>query len=325
MNKHRTCVFLLSLLVATSTNCSRANESNASKNHFAKVIVITGASQGIGLATATYLAQQGYIVCAGVRTIPASAELIQLTQKFPDHVIIVEQDITNQATIDASCATILKRFGRIDALINNACEIVLGPIETQTIEQQQRVMDVNYFGPVRMIQTIAPIMRKQEFGRIINISSVAGIEGYSSLESYVASKHALEGLSESLATTLAPWNISVSLIEMGQVRTRSNANIKPGMRMAEQIECFKRYNEILADFMHKRLVTSPNTPGVVEPIEVAQCIENIIKTKNPHLRYQIGEYAQTVAQARFKDATGNSYIQTKNKLWAERGFVIRNN
>lgn len=325
MNKYHICIFLLSLLIVTSANSREANESSSTKNNSSKVIMITGASQGIGLATAAHLAEQGYIVYAGVRTIPTSAELISLAQKFPDHVAIVEQDVTNQATIDASCATILKRFGRIDALINNACEIVLGPMEMQTIEQQQRVMDVNYFGPVRTIQAVAPIMRKQEFGRIINISSVAGIEGYSSLESYAASKHALEGLSESLATTLAPWNISVSLIEIGQVRTRCISNFKPAMRMTKQTECFRKYNEVLTDFMNKRLETAPNTPGVVEPIEVAQCIENIIKTEKPHLRYQIGEYAQTIARERFKDATGDSYLEAKNKLFAERGFVIRNN
>ena len=242
MNKYNIGIFFLSILFITSANSREVNESNLTKNNYSKVVVITGASQGIGFATAAHLAEQGYIVCAGVRTIPTSAELTQLAQKFPDNVTIVEQEVTNQATIDASCATILKRFGRIDALINNACEIVLGPMETQTIEQQQRVMDVNYFGPVRMIQAIAPIMRRQEFGRIINMSSVAGIEGHSSLESYVASKHSLEGLSESLATTLAPWNISVSLIEMGQVRTRCISNFKPAMRMTAQTECFRKYN-----------------------------------------------------------------------------------
>ena len=76
--------------------------------------------------------------------------------------------------------------------------------------------------------------------------------------------------------------------------------------------------------MNKRLETAPNTPGVVEPIEVAQCIESIIKTEKPHLRYQLGAYAQTIARERFKDATGDSYLETKNKLFAERGFVIRN-
>jgi NADP-dependent 3-hydroxy acid dehydrogenase YdfG len=288
-----------------------------------KVVVITGTSQGIGLATTAYLAQQGYNVCAGVRKTSSRTEIDRLAQKFPTQVLVIELDVTDQATIAAGCKLILDRFGHIDVLVNNACEILLGAMETQTIEEQQRVMDVNYFGVVRMIQAIAPIMRSQEGGTIINISSIAGIEPFPNVETYVASKYALEGLSESLATTLAPWNIKVSIIEPGVVRTQGPANMRLGSCASTDTECFSEYNKQVLAFMHNRLGAVAGAPGFSEPLEVAQCVESIITSEKPHVRYQIGEIAKNIAAARFKDTTGDSYVETRKKQFTERGFMIR--
>lgn len=288
-----------------------------------KVVVITGAAQGIGFTSAEYLAQQGYCVCAGIRKTSSRTQLDALAQKFPDRVMIVELDVTDQAMIDAGCKAILKCFGRIDVLVNNACEVLVGTMESQTIEEQKRVIDVNYFGPARMIQAIAPIMRQQESGNIINISSIAGIEPFPHLESYVASKYALEGLSESLATTLAAWNINISIIEPAAIRTQGPAHMQLGTRINQDTQCFEKFNQFTLAWMRKRLHVAAGTPHYTEPIEIAKCIETIITTEKPHLRYQIGDVAKNIASTRFKDVTGDSYVKAKKKQFAERGFVVR--
>lgn len=311
---------LLLFLIPFSTGLYGESMKNLNK----KVVVITGASQGIGFTTAKYLAEQGYIVCAGVRKTSSREDLEKLIQQYPSTVIIANLDVTDENMIATSTKTILDRFGRIDVLINNACEIIMGPMEIQTIEEQQRVMNVNYFGPVRMIQAIAPIMRQQESGNIINISSVSGFSASPHFESYAASKFALEGLSEAMATNLAPWNIKISLIEPGPVRTQSPLSWNLGTRQTQGTQCFADYNEKIYTFFKKRLTVQPNTPGFSEPIEIAQLIHNIITTDKPHLRYQVGPLAITMGEKRFKDVTGDSYIEDMKKLLKERRLTIRN-
>lgn len=108
-----------------------------------------------------------------------------------------------------------------------------------------------------------------------------------------------------------------------EARTNIAARIKPGTRITQQTKCFDEYNKALCNFMHKQLDLAPNTPGVIEPHEVAECIEQIINTEKPHLRYQLGTFAQKITQERFKDPTGNSYIQAKTEQFAQLRFVIR--
>jgi NAD(P)-dependent dehydrogenase (short-subunit alcohol dehydrogenase family) len=164
-------------------------------------------------------------------------------------------------------------------------------------------------------------MRKQNRGTIINISSVAGIEPFPHMDSYVASKFALESLSESQAVLLSPWNINVCLIEPGAVHTQGPANMKLGTRINEDTTCFSKFNQTVFSFMRSRLEVPANEPGFSHPIEIAQCIEQIITTDKPLVRYQVGPDAPGMAAARFVDPTGNSYIEKKKKQLASRGFM----
>ncbi|MCB1136419.1 MAG: SDR family NAD(P)-dependent oxidoreductase, partial [Chlamydiia bacterium] len=167
-----------------------------------KTILITGAAQGIGYHAAVTLAAMGHTVFALVRPSSDRSKLDAAQAELKTlHVLVA--DVTDSASIDTAIASALSISKRMDVVVNNACHVVIGTCETCALAEQMTSMDVNYFGPVRVLQAVLPLMRKQRSGKVINISSIAGYEPFPHLEAYVASKWALEGLSESLAVHLA--------------------------------------------------------------------------------------------------------------------------
>jgi len=196
-----------------------------------QVVLITGASRGIGCSVANHLASEGYIVYAGVRKTSSLNALLKGCNLFPGHMHIIEIDVTDQKQVDNAVNTIIAKEGRIDVLVNNAGIEILGSIENHTIEEAQKLFDVNFFGPMRLSQAILPFMRAQNSGRIIQITSRSGFRPLPSLSVYAATKYALEGISETMAATLKPWNIKVSLIEPGPVSTEMDFLASYGSRL----------------------------------------------------------------------------------------------
>lgn len=276
-----------------------------------RIVLITGAAQGIGFTTACCLAEDGYRVYAMIRRSSDATSLDAFIRKYPSHLIRVYADVTDTSSIDKLVKTIIETEGRIDVVINNACHVVVGTCETCTLEEQQKSMDVNYFGSIRVLQSVLPHMRAQRSGQIIQISSVAGYEPFPHLESYVASKFALEGLTESLAVHLAPWNIQVSLVEPGGVKTEAPRQAQLGSRALSDTRAYEFY---LLQAKQKMIEGYDQS---MDPMEVFQVIEKILKSKKPHLRYPVGEFAKTRARERFQDPTGDSYIEFKKRLLME--------
>lgn len=276
-----------------------------------KVVLITGAAQGIGLATAIHLAKQGYIVYATIRNSSNTEEIERAVQELPLQLFKVYVDVTDSSTIEKAVQTIIQEQGRIDVVVNNAFHAVVGTCETCTIEEQQQSMDVNYFGPVRVLQAVLPYMRMQRSGYVIQLSSIAGYEPFPHLEAYVASKFALEGLTESLASHLCAWNIHVSLIEPGGVKTKGPGSAPLGSRFLNDTSAYKHYmieakNKMIESYEHS-----------MDPMEVVSIIEEILKSEKPHLRYPVGEFANMRAKARFTDPSGDSYVEFKKELLAK--------
>lgn len=145
----------------------------------AQVVLITGANRGIGYSVANRLASEGYIVYAGARKTSSSSQLLQACEQFPAHMHIIEIDVTDQKQVDDAVNTIIAKEGRIDVLVNNAGIEMLGSIENHTIEEAQKLFDVNFFGPMRLSQAVLPFMRTQNGGRIIQISSRSGFRPFS--------------------------------------------------------------------------------------------------------------------------------------------------
>jgi NADP-dependent 3-hydroxy acid dehydrogenase YdfG len=270
-----------------------------------QVVLITGASRGIGYATAELLAKEGYTVYAGMRN-TSSLALIK-PQASLRNLNILQLDVTDQQTIDLAIKKIIDNEGRLDVLVNNAGIMVYGSIENVTIEEAKKVFDVNFFGVMRTTHAVLPIMRKQKRGRIIQVSSRSGFRPLPSISVYAASKYALEGISEAMAAVLKPWNIDISVIEPGPVSTDLDFVSPYGSRIHKSVDPYYSifYNAGLLD---------PNSPIAQSPQDIASLIKQIIETEKPLFRYQTTENIKKQAALRFIDITGNSAIDEWNKV-----------
>ena len=176
-----------------------------------KVVLITGCSTGIGWDLAERLSGAGYTVAATARNAETLADL--------PAALKLSLDVTQPVSVSEAVARTLREFGRIDILVNNAGYALRGAVEEIPVEQVQQMFDVNVFGVLRMIQAVAPHMRAQRAGRIINISSLAGKLFTPVNGTYTATKFALEALSDTLRLELAPFGVQVILVEPGAIKT----------------------------------------------------------------------------------------------------------
>ncbi|KAE8140831.1 hypothetical protein BDV38DRAFT_239465 [Aspergillus pseudotamarii] len=178
---------------------------------------ITGASSGLGLSLSLYALAAGHQVIGTVRNASKSTDAVQAIQDKGGK--IVELDVTQADAIPEAVKKAESFYGKIDVLVNNAGYSLLGAVEDLNDKECALQMETNFFGPLRVIRAVLPSMRGNRSGTIVNISSIAGQDALPSCGLYSASKFALEGLSESLACELAPFNISVLVVEPGAFRT----------------------------------------------------------------------------------------------------------
>jgi len=186
-----------------------------------QVILITGASTGIGAALAQVLAQRfsGVRLVLAARSANKLEEIAAQCRKAGADVLVVPTDLTQSEQVAALTQKAINQFGRVDVLVNNAGYGQMGPIELIAEQAVQRQFTVNLLAPIALIQTLIPVMRNQGGGRIVNVSSLGGRLAFPLGGLYSASKFALEGLSDALRMELEPFNIAVSVIEPGPVRT----------------------------------------------------------------------------------------------------------
>lgn len=267
-----------------------------------KVVLISGATSGIGLATAKTFQEKGWKVWAGFRQhIPD--ELKQM-----ENVSFCHLDVTDDRLVQATIETILKKEGRIDALINNAGYGLVGVEECVTISEAQHLFDVNFFGVLRLIQAVLPTMRQQKSGHILNISSGVGVHSLPGLGLYSASKFALEGLSESLAATLSHWNIKVSIIEPGFVKNDWGKHCVVGSRACHE-EFYKKLNQAICQML--------STPQG-QPCEViAALLVEIAEASQPYVRYQTSVSMKEWIAEKLVDPTGMN-LQQNNLQFINR-------
>lgn len=178
-----------------------------------KVILITGASSGIGYDAALALAAKGHRVYASARRL----ELMEPLKK--KGIVPVQMDVTDEQSMAKGVETVLEKEGRIDVLVNNAGYGYFGPVETVTMDEARRQLEVNVFGLARLCQLVLPIMRKQGSGRIVNTSSIAGRAVFLFGGWYHVTKYSVEALSDAMRMELKPFGIDVVMIEPGAIKT----------------------------------------------------------------------------------------------------------
>jgi NAD(P)-dependent dehydrogenase (short-subunit alcohol dehydrogenase family) len=244
------------------------------------VALVTGVSSGIGWATAELLARHGFRVFGTMRRPGENA---------PSGVEILPLDVREEASVRSCVDRVVASAGRLDLLVNNAGVALYGALEEVSIEQARAVFETNFFGVLRMTQAVLPLMREQGRGRIVNVGSVAGFLPIPFEGIYVASKHALEGYSETLDLEVRRFGIHVSLIEPSFIRTDIDRNTTIADRpLAAYEEQRQRTIEVL-----RRSVETGNPPTMV-----AHAVLSAATSPKPRRRYLVGRDARVLRSLR---------------------------
>lgn len=239
-----------------------------------KIAIVTGASSGIGEATAELLANSGYKVYGTSRK---GEQATQRTYKM------IALDVNSEESIETALKQVMQIEGRIDLVVNNAgFGIAPGGAEESTIEQTKKLFETNFFGIVRMTRAVVPYMREQGEGRIINIGSILGLIPAPYMATYAATKHAVEGYSESLDHELRTRGIRVSVIEPGYTNTKFEAN---SQEVDAKLDEYTIARKALAKLI-KIAVSVGDDPQVV-----ANAVLKAANAKRPKLRYAAGKLA----------------------------------
>lgn len=249
-----------------------------------KVILITGASSGMGKETAKQLIKEGHKVYTAARRIENMDELKQLGG-FP-----IQMDVTNEADIQKVLDTIIQYEGKIDVLWNNAGYGLYGAVEDISISEAKKQFEVNLFGLASLTQKVIPFMRKDKSGTIINTSSMGG-KMYTPLGAwYHASKHALEGWSDCLRLELKAFNINVVILEPGLIQTEfADVLTAPLVKFSGKGAYANLVNSIT-----KSTGTTKMSPTTV----IADTISKIVRVNRPKTRYRVGNWAKPMVWMR---------------------------
>ncbi len=247
-------------------------------NASGKVVLVTGASSGIGQACARHLAACGYRVFGAQRRVAAERD---------GGVEMLTMDVTDDESVRRGVATVLERAGRIDAVLNNAGNAVAGAIEDTAIEEARAQLETNFFGVLRVCRAVLPHMRERGGGYVINVSSLAGVLGLPFNGLYSASKFALEGMTESLRLETRRFGIRVVLVEPGDFKS----NLPTARRVAEDALRNPAYRDAFDRFKAQQ---DRDEGGAPTPEPVARLVARILETPNPRLRYTVGMMSQRV-------------------------------
>ncbi len=252
-----------------------------------KIALVTGASSGFGLLTSIELAKAGFRVVATMRDLGRRARLDEAVAAagVGAKVDVPALDVTKFETISGFVDGVVRDYGRLDVLVNNAGFAVAGFAEDIKLDELRLQFETNFFGAVAMTKAALPAMRQQHSGHIIQVSSIAGLHGSVTVSSYAASKHALEGWSESLRMEVNSLGIKVVLIEPGAFQTDIWTR---GAVMGEQATKQTSPNIQRSLRMRSRVEKLPKA----DPIVVARAIVAIAQDPNPRLRYLVGRDAK---------------------------------
>lgn len=244
-----------------------------------KVILLTGASSGIGYDTATRLAKQGHKVYGAARRIDKMQPLKELG------VTPIKMDVTDDASMIAGVNAVLEAEGRIDVLVNNAGYGYFGAIENVSMEEARKQLEVNVFGLARLTQLVIPHMRQQGSGRIVNLASIAGKLALYFGGWYHVSKFAVEGFSDALRMELKPFGIDVVIIEPGGIRTEWGVIAADHLAESSKGTVYEQAalneaNAMKYTYTRAKLLSNPSV--------IAKAICKGVNRRHPKARYRTG-------------------------------------
>jgi len=251
-----------------------------------KTILITGASSGIGNATAKYFQAQGWNVVATMRNPAHDTEL-----GGEENTLVTRLDVTDATTITAAVGQSLDRFGKIDVLLNNAGYGAYGALEAFTMERIRRQFDTNVIGLMEVTKAVLPHMRENQSGTIVNISSIGGQITFPLGTLYHGTKFAVEGLSEALHYELEPLGIRVRIVEPGMIKTNFGGS-SFDFAMDSSLPEYAPMGEAMGRLFGK-LASNPSTPEAV-----AEVIWNAANETGDRLRFRAGPDAVKLLDAR---------------------------
>ena len=281
-----------------------------------QVAVITGCSSGIGYETSILLAKNGFKTYATMRNVEKGDKLKDIAEKEHLDLKIIKLDVTDDYSIKNAINEIIQETSRIDILVNNAGNNIAGTVEDLSIEEFKEQFETNFFGLVRVTKAVLPIMRIQNSGIIVNLSSIVGKMAIPLNSAYTSSKFAVEGFSESVRYELEDFGIKVILIEPGVIKSNFYENIK----------------------MSKNSLTDPKSP--YQPITqkifeaflsmiqyafpakiVADVILEAVTADNPKIRYAVGDDAKSITEAkkRLSDKEFENWV--KEGFFEKKGFI----
>ena len=263
-----------------------------------KVAVVTGSSSGIGYETALLLARNGFDTFATMRNLNKSKEITDVAKKENLPLRVMQLDVTDDRSVVDAINSILDEKKSIEVVVNNAGYGLMGSVEDSSLDEIKAQFETNFFGAIRVMQQVIPIMRKQRTGTIVNVSSVAGRIGFPMGSAYVSSKFALEGLSESMSYELKQFGIKILLIEPGVIKTNF-AFVTP----KKALHTNSSYSQLMNKIEENLFSTIANGTS---PNEVAKVILRAITEESPEQRYLVGNDALELINAR-KNSTDEEF------------------
>ena len=289
-----------------------------SPNYNNKVAVVTGSSTGIGFETALLLARSGFHTYATMRDLRKSKNMVEMANAENLPLEVLQLDVNDDTSVKSAIGKIIAEKSRIDVIVNNAGYGLISPLEDVTLDQVREQFETNFFGAIRVMNEVIPTMRRQRSGTIVNVSSLVGRVGLPLSSAYVATKFALEGLSESMKYELNEFGINIILIEPGVIKTKIFENVKTG-------DIRSRLESPYADLIERaskgfgKMIDNSSSPQLV-----AKAILNAITSKEPEIRYLVGEDAEYIMKIRknstdkeFENWTYENILQKKQYIYAQ--------
>jgi NAD(P)-dependent dehydrogenase (short-subunit alcohol dehydrogenase family) len=262
-----------------------------------KVAVVTGSSSGMGYETSLILARNGFHTYATMRKLDGegggSKHIIDVAKNENLPLQVIQLDVNNDKSVTEAINRIANEKGRIDVVINNAGYDLMGALEETSMDEIKAQFETNFFGAVRVMQAVIPMMRKQGAGIIVNITSLGGRISFPLNSPYHATKFALEGLSESIQYELEPFGIKVVVIEPGGVGSNFLKNLKWASKTSDPFNSsYRSIQNSMSEYFNQW------AQNLTHPSEVAKVILQAVTTDNPDLRYTVGKDASMTLESR---------------------------